>query len=587
MRVINLIIILLLFQYTCLKGQENLYDLEIINVDPQAQKDLIKNNPGKKYSDSLNIIKHLREVILDMNKDGYMAASFDSLNYDSLNVKAYLYSGPLIKYGMVGIDSIYKPVLRKTGVNIKKLQNSPFDHSGLSRIFEKIISYYENNGYPFASAYLDNISINDSTISGDIRIDRNNLITIDSIYIKGDAKISPQYLYSYIGIEKGDLYNESLVEKTGDRIKELTFLQEIKPFEISFDEKEADIFLYLNNKKANHFNGIIGFLPNNDKTGKLLLTGELNLLLINSFGKGELIRFDWQKPGSLTQKLEAGLEYPYLLTLPVGLDVKFNMFKKDTTFITVNINTGLRYLMKGGSYIKMFMENKNSSLISTWGMENITSLPQYADVNTTLYGLGYSMERFDYKYNPKKGYAVLVNAAIGNKNIKKNSEIPDEVYNEIELSSTQYEGQSALYFFQPLAGNFVLKTSNKTGYMGNVSSGDGSALFENELYKIGGLKTLRGFDEESVFASFFTVFTVECRLVFEQNSSLYLFWDGAYYEKDISSEFVSDYPFGFGAGIDFETKAGIFTLNYALGKQFDNPIELRSAKIHFGFLNRF
>jgi len=50
---------------------------------------------------------------------------------------------------------------------------------------------------------------------------------------------------------------------------------------------------------------------------------------------------------------------------------------------------------------------------------------------------------------------------------------------------------------------------------------------------------------------------------------------------------MSDNPFGFGAGMSFETKAGIFSIMYALGKQFDNPIDMKSAKIHFGIISTF
>jgi hypothetical protein len=47
------------------------------------------------------------------------------------------------------------------------------------------------------------------------------------------------------------------------------------------------------------------------------------------------------------------------------------------------------------------------------------------------------------------------------------------------------------------------------------------------------------------------------------------------------------FPFGFGAGISLETKAGWFSLSYALGKPADEKLDFRAAKIHFGYLNRF
>jgi hypothetical protein len=50
---------------------------------------------------------------------------------------------------------------------------------------------------------------------------------------------------------------------------------------------------------------------------------------------------------------------------------------------------------------------------------------------------------------------------------------------------------------------------------------------------------------------------------------------------------MHDFPFGFGAGIAFTTKAGLFYLSYALGKQLDNPISFKTGKIHFGLAVQF
>src|SRR5690606_25384173 len=112
-------------------------------------------------------------------------------------------------------------------------------------------------------------------------------------------------------------------------------------------------------------------------------------------------------------------------------------------------------------------------------------------------------------------------------------------------------------------------------------------MFRNEIYRIGGLKTLRGFNEQSIFASAYVVGTAEYRFILEENSNVFVFFDQAIYEDRTDEKTLSDTPFGFGAGINFETNAGIFSLTYALGKQLENPVEIRSGKIHFGFISFF
>nr|MBA3900945.1 BamA/TamA family outer membrane protein [Bacteroidota bacterium] len=242
---------------------------------------------------------------------------------------------------------------------------------------------------------------------------------------------------------------------------------------------------------------------------------------------------------------------------------------------------GIQYLLKGGNYFKVFVNQRSSRLQAIYGLEFITQLPPYADITSTMYGVGFKFEELDYRLNPRKGYKINVNAAAGNRTILKHPKINEEVYEGIELKTAQYEANLLIDYFIPLAGRSTIKLGNYTAVLYNQNA------FENELYRIGGLRTLRGFDEESIFASSFSIFTVEARYLLEQNSYAHVFWNGGWYENNANNTLITSLPWGFGAGMSFETKAGIFSFSYALGKQFDNPFQLRAGKIHFGILNYF
>ena len=112
-------------------------------------------------------------------------------------------------------------------------------------------------------------------------------------------------------------------------------------------------------------------------------------------------------------------------------------------------------------------------------------------------------------------------------------------------------------------------------------------LYLNELYRLGGIRNLRGVDEASIYASSFAIGTLEYRLLLEENSNAFVFVDQAWWEDRSREEVLADDPIGFGIGTNFETKAGIFSLTYALGSQFNNPFDLRDGKVHFGFTSLF
>jgi len=273
--------------------------------------------------------------------------------------------------------------------------------------------------------------------------------------------------------------------------------------------------------------------------------------------------------------------YPYIAGLPVGADYNIKLYKKDSTFLDVNNALGLSYYFSGLNHIKVIYKQRNASLLSASSLKYTTVLPEYADVITKSYGVGFSFEKFDYRFNPKKGIALNVQGTVGNRNIKKNPKINEVAYSTIALKSSQYQLEGALVGYLNLFKNHVLKLSSQFG------SVFGNTIYKNELFRIGGLRTLRGFDEESIYASTFVIPTIEYRFLFEKNSNLFLFTEGAWYENSGVFTYVKDTPISIGAGINFETKAGIFNLSYAIGNQFGSGFDLRIGKIHAGLTALF
>lgn len=533
-----------------------------------------------RYFEASQLNNELNKIINELNAKAYLTASIDSIIVDTTFYKAYIHLGKVYKWNYLTPINIDEEVLSKIGFRDKVFNNKPFNKSQLNNFFVRIIKHYENNGFPFASLQFDSIKIEDNTFKGNLVLNKNYRYKIDSVLIHGNATISKQYIQNYIRIKNGDSYNEALVKNITTRIKELPFVEEKQPFKVIFNESESKIVLDLKKKTASRFNGILGIQPNN-QTGKIRLTGDVKLNLLNSFKKGEEIFFNWRSIQEQTQDLNTGISYPFLLNTPFGLDYNFKLYKRDTTFIDVFNKIGVRYILKGNNYFSVFYQNKNSSLLSTKRFASLTVLPDYADVSTQLYGIGIHYAKLDYNLNPRKGFSIVADASVGTKIISKNSAIKESLYDGIKLNSNLYNSNSVLDFYFPVAKRSVIKFSSKNGFTINES------LFDNELVRIGGLFTLRGFDEESIFTTFYSIGTFEFRYILEQNSYLYLFFDQSYYEKDNIKGYVSDRPYGFGTGMSFDTKAGIFSISYALGQQFDNPILFRSAKIHFGFINFF
>ena len=105
------------------------------------------------------------------------------------------------------------------------------------------------------------------------------------------------------------------------------------------------------------------------------------------------------------------------------------------------------------------------------------------------------------------------------------------------------------------------------------------------LFRIGGIYNLRGVNEESLFASAYSVFNLEYRYKPSQNSYLYTISDFALVENQAVGEAFN--VISFGLGYAFRTKAGIINLSYANGKFENSPFSFDNSKVHVKIISYF
>lgn len=579
---VKLILVFLLFvEILSAQNQRLLINITDSSSSRLTTKEIKKLKIRDEYPDSISRNKARQKLLFNLYDQGYLAAGIDSIKTDSLTSTVFVHLGQKYNWILLTRGNVEEEILSEIGYRQKIYQRKPIYFREVRQIEEKILKFMENHGYPFASIKLDSISLGSGSIQAVLRITKNHIYHIDSLHIKGTATISRIYLYNYLGIKPGSLYNEELIRQISTRIKELPFLKEIRPFELTFTADQAHLYIYIDNKKASQFDFILGFVPDKDNTAKINFTGEAHLKLQNSFGRGEIFELNWKSPLPLTQNLKVNLIYPFVFKTPFGLDAALELYKKDTSYVDVAENIGVQYILKRGSYFKAFYINKSSSLISTKPFESGLVKPDRFDFQANSYGLGLRTENLDYKYNPHKGYVVQFNTTLGLRKIIKNSKLGEDLYKDIPLTASIYHLDFTGEYYIPLTTRSVIALNGK------AASYVSTKILSNELFRIGGLKTLRGFDEESIYASTYLIGNAEYRFILEQNSYLFGFYNTAYYENKASINFIHDIPYGFGAGITFETKLGIFSFTYALGKQFNNPVYLRSGKIHFGIISYF
>ena len=557
------------------------------------QKDTneIQLKPFKKFKHEKDAVTYLQTLQQKYIQQGYLETSIDSTSKIQDTVYAWMHFGKKYKLDIPEHNSRNK-LIKNRIYKTKKQYNSIYT---VQPTKEMLLQKLENNGYPFAKITTDSILLSDTSLNFKYEIEKGKFITFDSIKNYGNSKITKGFIQNYMMIKSKQAYSESRVQNMDKLLQKLPYSMLKQPSIVLFRDDKADIHLYLDKRKVNSFDFLIGFLPGSNN-GKILITGEVRIHLQNAFKRGEEIYLEWRKLQRQSQLLDVRFNYPFLLNAPIGINFTFNLEKRDSSSLDLNWQLGLPYITSSNNYIKGFYKYFQTIILSadTSFAKLHKKLPSNLDATYHQYGVQAYYENLDYLFSPQKGYELKLTASIGTKKIKPNNQITTlqdgfssfdyaTLYDSIKRRSVKGD-----IFW---SGNYFLSMGKKSKHILKFSINGGAVfnrvLLKNELLRIGGSRLLRGFDEQSILASTYNISTAEYRLLIMRNSYFFIFFDAAYIHRKFNNTIFQDFPFGFGAGVTFATKIGIFGLTYALGQQKYKTVDFRNSKLHFGYVATF
>tara|TARA_B100000674_G_C37932208_1_gene958528 strand:+ start:251 stop:1933 length:1683 start_codon:yes stop_codon:yes gene_type:complete len=462
--------------------------------------------------------------------------------------------------------------LQDTELNIFKRKNksATFSPDELSAFLVDKLSVFSNQGFPFVNVSLDSIEIENLKIRAVIKLNKGRYFTLRKIHIRGDSSISNSTIHGIIDYSIDEVYSEEKIGAIDQKIKQTSFISTIKPSEIMYTNDGFELFLYLKSTKVSYLRGALGLQPN-PISQRMALTGELNLKLENALKKGELFKFNWRSIKPQTQRMKLNLNYPYLFQSPFGIESNLLLYKRDSTFLDLNTELNVSYSLKNGFRIRAHYRFMSSSILS--GGSSSLEFSNLNSYRTNAYGLSIERQALDNIVNPSKGRILNAKLYVGQRILSGDSTDAAE-------KNTTYLGNILYREYVSIFPRHVLLFGLLFDFYTSPT------IFENELFRFGGLNTLRGFNEEQLFASTKGQLTFEYRFLLDENSNVFLFYDQCFYENT-SVSYKNDHPLGFGGGISFGSKIGIFSITYALGREQANPIDFRSSKIHFGYTAYF
>jgi outer membrane protein assembly factor BamA len=576
------------------------YRLKLIAVDKDSLFVAKMLQPPAGFPDRTACSRYIGNLPAALQAKGYPTASVDSVWYDTAQATVQLYTGLPYQLTAIHVRPEDKKLLEQVGWNEKRLFHKPLNPQQLRELQEKMLEYFEDNGYPFARIRLDSMIFTAEKLEASLETEKGPLYKIDSIRVYGPARINNVFLQRYLDIKNGSPYRKSKLQDINKRLLELPYLQQQQNWTMTMLGTGSVINLYLQPKKSSQINALIGFLPANQYSNnsyeqvrtKLLFTGEANINLRNALGNGELIGVNWQQLQQKSPRLNLQYQQPYLWGSPFGITTSFDLFKKDSAYLNLNFQVGVQYALSVNQTGKVFLQTLRTNLLSldTGAIKASRRLPNEIDLSSVSLGVDYEVNKTNYRLNPRRGYELQLTASAGTRTIRKNNIIVKlygpgfsfaSLYDSMQLKTYQFRLKAGTARYFPLGRQSVLKAAFNGAWL------QSPAVFRNELFQIGGYKLMRGFDEESIFASGYAIATAEYRYIVGLNSFFFVFTDLGWSQNHSVHTQTSNSFLGMGGGMAFETKAGVFNISYATGKRNDLKFDLRQSKIHIGYINYF
>jgi outer membrane protein assembly factor BamA len=526
-----------IYQFFNFKPEKSIYEADF-------QKRITQDSALYQTLDSLKTI-------------GYYTLKLDSVR--DLNV--YLNKGKMYKKVWIKNDTIFQ-------------QNEDwFAVKNLDSLIQSVSDRYAERGFPFTEVKINPLGYKDGEAQIALDLQLFGARTIDGVNVEGYEKLSKGYIRYGLGLKKGNIYNESELRKISERMSFNPLIEEARPPQTLFNTDSTTVYLYVNKVKSNLFDGVLGF--GNDANGDFQLNGNVKIELNNNFNGMERIRLNWIATPDKSTSLDLKVRIPYLFRSPIGTETQFNMYRKDSVFVSTKIEERLFYQISMNSNLGLNLSYESSNFVLD---EHPEMALLYDDFNKSGIGLSYEY-LLPAQNRLLEGRSAL--NLLGKALTRKSRDLDPETHEFTELSGPQYEiGLEAFHIFK-LVDRHLLKVRIE----GYGLFGEEDFYSENELHRIGGFGSLRGFNEESVFASTYGIASLEYR--FMPNDGFYISVFGDYGFVENKSSGLNENLLGLGTGISFLTQLGVFNLSYAVGKQSDSSFDFRNSKIHFGILTRF
>lgn len=535
--------------------------MDLVGKDAVATRILDTVNFIRAHENIKSVYEEANALQNKLHKRGYFQNTIDSvIKKDSL-CSVYFSLGDKTDFIKAKTDAAHLNILKSLGIAVinDSVNIKPED---FETTLYSISKAFEARGDPFSEIKLTEIKTKGRFLLGHLSITQTKTRKLDTILLRGYKKFSPALVRHISKIKKGDIFNIEDIRKKTETLDQLPYINQIKSPEVLFSKDATQLYIYIEKVNANYFDGFLGFATD-EETQKLQLNGYLNVRLLNNLNAGEELLLNWKNNGNDQSIFNATAKIPYLFKSALGANASIYILKQDSTFTNTSTSLLLDYNFNASSKLGFGIENTESANLRTVVIPEINIM----DYNAFFLKSEYHYFLID-KDHPAFNEKVRLHIAFATGNRKISN-----------IRTNQQKLYSAVSYQWKLNYKNRIYIRNITEYLFSED------YLYNEKYRFGGISSLRGFNENSLEATFYNIINTEYRLLLSKNLYTHSIFDVAYIEDNDLNTKNTLYGFGFGLGAI--TSGGILKINYALGKSPKTPVRFSDAKVHLSFSTFF
>lgn len=492
------------------------------------------------------IFKEIRHVHKQLKNNGFFTSTIDTIVTNKDVYTAFFDLGFKTEEIIIIYPQKKQPVSSEQNFDSIRLKPHEFENYTKS-----ILNKLDQKGKSFSEISFKNPKIQNRTLVLEQQVIESKKRYIDKVIVKGYDNFPQKFIRNYFKINPQTIFSKEKIEEISQLTKTLTFVDQKKKPEVLFKKDSTHLYLFLTKQTSSSFDGIINFASKDDGKG-LLLNGNLDLKLNNVFNSGEQLELFWNKVAEEKTEFNILVKAPYLINSRFSSELGFNIFRQDSTFLNTNFNFKTEYDFNNFSKISLLFSSEKSSYLLNTESNNFDSF------SNNFIGVEYKISTlsktnlFKYKLN------VNIQPVIG----RRKTEISQINQQKLLISSfANFKTSEKSYIF----------LKNETGILNSNN------YLVNELFRIGGVNTIRGFNEQSIFTSQYSYLNLEYRYLTSLSSYIYTITDLGAYENIVENNYQE--VIGIGLGYGFKLNNSNVNFAYANGFNFKDTTKFNNSKI--------